>query len=230
MFTDAQLECISPYWEVGAYELCAYYLSSCEDYRAFDDWESHVKALGSYAKYAEANKQDLAIPHLDGSPSDIAHRICDFFKEQHDQLEPGYIAAKTQQALIAGRRAVDNHCRLSSDHEFSDGDIRLLQGKLNELRTLAINCESLSEEHRSRILRRIESLQLELHKHMSSLDSFWGLVGDAAIALGQAGRDAKPIVDRMREIMQIVWSCQARTAELPSNEPLRVLSYDGDNE
>jgi hypothetical protein len=49
------------------------------------------------------------------------------------------------------------------------------------------------------------------------LDRFYGLVGDAGVLLGKFGRDAKPFVDRIREIVEIVWRAQANAEELPSS-------------
>ena len=59
---------------------------------------------------------------------------------------------------------------------------------------------------------------------MSSLDKLWGLIGEAGVVLGKFGRDAKPFVDRIREIAQIAWRTQARAEELPSGTPLPLLS------
>lgn len=56
------------------------------------------------------------------------------------------------------------------------------------------------DDHQARLLKQVESLQLELHKKMSNLDRFWGLVGDAGVIAGKFGKDAKPLVDRIREL------------------------------
>jgi hypothetical protein len=58
---------------------------------------------------------------------------------------------------------------------------------------------------------------------MSSLDKFWGLIGDAGVILGKFGEDAKPFVDRFQEIAQIVWGVQARTEELQSGLRMPLL-------
>lgn len=79
------------------------------------------------------------------------------------------------------------------------------------------------------ILKRLENLQSELHKRVSDLDRFWGLVGDAGVVLGKLGKDAKPIVDRVREVAEIAWKTQARTEELPSSSPNPMLGKDSEN-
>ena len=108
-------------------------------------------------------------------------------------------------------------------YEFSQGDLNRLQVLINELRSEIINSKSFEHDHQQRLLRRLEKLQSELHKRVSDLDRFWGLVGDAGVVLGKLGSDAKPIVDRIREIAGIVWQTQSRTEELPSGTKLPSL-------
>ncbi|MES1931091.1 hypothetical protein T35B1_00675 [Salinisphaera shabanensis T35B1] len=114
-------------------------------------------------------------------------------------------------------------------YEFSTGDIERIQTLINELRHHLAQLGDIEDEHRQRLMRRLEKLQSELHKRMSDVDRFWGLVGDAGVALGKFGEAAKPIVDRIREIADIVWRTQARSEGLPSNteQPLRIGSEEG---
>lgn len=111
-------------------------------------------------------------------------------------------------------------------YEFSQGDLERIQTLINELRTQISEQKSLEEDHKQRLLRRLEKLQAELHKRVSDLDRFWGLVGEAGVVLGKLGDDAKPIVDRAREIAEIIWKTQARTEELSSDIRNPVLEND----
>lgn len=108
-------------------------------------------------------------------------------------------------------------------YEFSQGDLDRVQVIINELRSQISELTSLDIDHRQRLLRRLEKLQSELHKRVSDLDRFWGLIGDAGVVLGKVGKDAKPIVDRIREIADIVWQTQSRAEELPSGTQLPSL-------
>lgn len=109
-------------------------------------------------------------------------------------------------------------------YEFSQGDLERVQILINELREHISNNNSLDAGHRQRLLKRLEHLQSELHKKVSDLDRFWGLVGDAGVVLGKLGTDAKPIVDRIKEIAEIAWKTQARTEELPSSSTNPMLN------
>ena len=98
-----------------------------------------------------------------------------------------------------------------------------MQHLINELRVQISKTDALEQEHQQRLLRRLEKLQAEMHKKVSDLDRFWGLVGDAGVVLGKLGNDAKPIVDRIKEIASIVWRTQSRAEELPSGTELPSL-------
>lgn len=111
----------------------------------------------------------------------------------------------------------------SFSYEFSAGDLEKIQITINELRQLIADSVLLESGHRQRLLKRLEKLQAEMHKKVSDLDRFWGFVGDAGVVLGKLGMDAKPIVDRITEIVRIVWRTQARAEELPSGSPVPML-------
>lgn len=111
-------------------------------------------------------------------------------------------------------------------YEFSQGDLDRVQELVNELRFEIAKNEDLESDHRERLMRRLEKLQTELHKKVSSLDRFWGLIGDGGVVFGKLGKDAKPMVDRIREIAEIVWQTQARTEELPSGTLPPLIGKD----
>ena len=113
-------------------------------------------------------------------------------------------------------------------YEFSEGDLSRLQFLINELRVTITQFEGIEDGHRRRLLARLEKLQSELHKRVSDLDRFWGMVGDAGVALGKFGDDAKPIVDRIKEMAGIAWRTQARAEELPSDTENPMLAGPAD--
>ena len=111
-------------------------------------------------------------------------------------------------------------------YKFTDGDLDRIQDIINELRDLIVNSDLFEARHRNIILIKLEKLQKSLHKTMSSLDQFWGFIGEAGVVMGKFGKDAKPFVDRIKEILQIVWRTQAHSEELPSETPLSLLSSE----
>ncbi|OYZ06457.1 MAG: hypothetical protein B7Y29_05555, partial [Thiotrichales bacterium 16-46-22] len=102
-------------------------------------------------------------------------------------------------------------------YEFSPTDLTRLQELINELRDLIASTNDLESDHQRRLLSRLEKLQSELHKKLSDVDRFWGLVGDAGVMLEKLGKNAKPMVDRIKEIAQITWKTQTQAEGLPNH-------------
>ena len=108
-------------------------------------------------------------------------------------------------------------------YEFSEKEINRIQTLINELRDLISEHTGFSEEHRLRLLSRLEKLQTEIHKTVSDLDRLWGLIGDAGVVFRKLGEDAKPIVDRIREIAEITWKAQKMAENIDDESSLPLL-------
>ncbi|EGR0311413.1 TPA: hypothetical protein ACVU1I_003552 [Vibrio cholerae] len=117
------------------------------------------------------------------------------------------------------RQKYAQRLKSSFAYEFSQGDYDRIQQLINELREHVVQSKVIEEEHKHRLLKRLERLQSELHKRVADLDRFWGLIGDAGVVLGKFGEDVKPLVDNIKEIANITWNTQKKAEELPSEAP-----------
>jgi hypothetical protein len=115
---------------------------------------------------------------------------------------------------------------MSFGYSLSEADLTRIQILVNELRDLITANERFEEDHKRRVLERLETLQRELHRRISNLDRFYGLIGDAGVLLGKFGHDAKPFVDRIGEIVQIVWRSQANAEQLPASAKPALLTSE----
>lgn len=109
-------------------------------------------------------------------------------------------------------------------YEFSEDETTRINQLISELRDIISQSELFEEGHKQRLLRRLERLQSEVHKKVSDLDRFWGLVGDAGVALRKFGEDARPIVDRVVEITEIIWRAQEKAEGLPASGTIPLLT------
>lgn len=159
------------------------------------------------------------LPITGGLSLDQCKKLCEFIQVVGEECK----REESKLRFASFRSRFRNSLGSGFAFEFSQGDLDRVQELINQLRTLISAGTSLDEEHRQRLLRRLEKLQSELHKKVSDLDRFWGLIGDAGVVLAKLGNDAKPIVDRIREITEIVWQTQSRTEELPSGTKLPQL-------
>ncbi|WP_322009276.1 hypothetical protein [Paraburkholderia sp. J12] len=204
------------------------------DARGRGDWsaDDHKFMIEAYALLSgmlqESLLPDLDLPAEPVVTGDIAMDCSNIFgfyghvAELCRRLEIKARLARLQRSMIATIGA-------GFAYEFSQGDLDRVQHLVNELRELISASDNFEEKHQRRLLMRLEKLQTELHKRMSDLDHLWGLVGDAGVALGKLGKDAKPIIDRVREITTITWRTQARSEELPSDAPIPQLEDQSDD-
>lgn len=162
---------------------------------------------------------DLAIPTLTMVDENDSNQMFSFFRELKKNLLSREKLLQLEQMKSRFKASLGG----VFVYEFSQGDLEKVQTLLSQLRDQIVASKFIEEEHQQRILRRLEKLQSELHKRVSDLDRFWGLIGDAGVALGKFGNDAKPIVDRIKEITEIVWQTQSRAEELPSGTPIPQL-------
>lgn len=116
--------------------------------------------------------------------------------------------------------------KTSFAYEFADDDLERVQELINLLRKDISSSELFEADHKRRLLNRLEKLQSELHKKVSDLDRFWGLMGEAGVAIGKFGNDVKPMVDRIREIADIIWRTQSKSEGLPSGSKIPFLGKD----
>lgn len=206
-----------------------YYRSQLSD--DAEEWhESDLEyLLSAYALVSEIVEAKLIDIYL--SPIDLSNNFTENCKNLNFALSEAESLLATKEAEAKFLKIKDQlkiTLGTGFSYEFTDGDLKTIQSLINDLREKITSQINLEEEHRLRLLKRLEALQRELHKKISDLDRFWGLIGDAGVVLGKLGEDAKPIVDRIRDIANIVWRTQAHCEQLPSgtNAPLIKESED----
>ena len=193
-----------------------------QDADPLDHYEEFLKALALLQAFAESHGIVLEYPELSSNRSQNINQIILFFTESRTAFDLGFTGAVMENY----KKAFELKFGKAFPYEFSEGDLRRIQELINELRSLIAATSELDENYKQRILRRLEKMQSELHKKVSDLDRFWGLLVEGSIVLKKVGENAKPIVDRIKEIVDIVWRTQARAEELPSNAPLKLPAGD----
>jgi hypothetical protein len=112
--------------------------------------------------------------------------------------------------------------KYGSFYELTDGDISRIQQLINKLRTEINSSNLLNEDHKSRMLHRLEKLQYELHKRMSDYDKAYGIMIDGIILWERFGEGVRPITELIREIGNLFWKAHCRTEQLPGDTVLSL--------
>lgn len=160
-----------------------------------------------------------AFPKLSGNSDEdtrVIHETMAKLKDSVD-MDLSLERAKGFQTIFEQKFGLSSFC-----YEFSGGDLQQIQRLINELRDLISASDELEEKHKQRVLSRLEKLQSEMHKKVSDLDRVYGNVIELSIMARRVGENFKPVVDRIRELVAIVWPTQARTFDLPSDTPFEL--------
>lgn len=165
---------------------------------------------------------DIKIPEITSDIGKSCTELSEYLSSVHYELVDQYF----NNQFLSHTKKFQTLLNSGFAYQFTQGDFDRIQILINELRDLLNKNETLEDEHKQRLLSRLEKLQTELHKRVSDLDRFWGVIIDFGAAMKKLGEDAKPIMDRVKELRYIGQSTQARTEELPSAEQNPMLGRD----
>ena len=188
-----------------------------------DDYIDYFTLLEAYLTNKGFNVGKL---EFDEQLDSNINKIRDFFSNVRTDFEK----IITKSTITELRNKYNTIFSNTFSYEFTTGDLDRIQKLINELRDNIGLSKLFTAEHKQRLLRRLEKIQSELHKKVSDLDRFWGLIGDAGVVIGKFGNNAKPIVDRIKEIADIVWRTQSRSEELQSGTTIPFLNSKNDTQ
>lgn len=211
---------------------CEFIFQTLNDGSEWDenDEELLLEGYAFVSSLIEAGKISASVnpPIINGSLKTTCSQLHTYLNDSNEKFEAQYRLKSNQRKLDQFK----NHFSLTINdafgYEFTDGDLKRIQQLLNELRELVSANTELDADHKQRLLKRLEEMQREMHKKVSDLSRFYALVGDAGVMLGKLGTNAKPLVDRMKELAGIAWNAQARAEELPSGSDHPMLSHDSE--
>ncbi len=210
--------------KIGHYNICQYFLAKG------GNPINHQYCLEAFALmdvYISDNQLEYEMPTLPPtSQTEFDKQFLGFVQTISGKIRPYVIADEHERKLHNLRKGFSNNLNKVPVYEFTEGDLTRIQDLLNRLRVYLSESNEFALEHKRRLMLRLEKLQAELHKKQSDFDHYWGLFIDSGIALGKFGKEAKPFVEMMAEIKEIIWSTQSRAEELPSGSKPPMLDHD----
>jgi hypothetical protein len=170
-----------------------------------DHHGDYVEALSILRGFNIARETKLEpFPEMGSQRHQNIASVTGYFNRLRDQVRTelsgryskGYFETKTEEYVALFSRV--------SVYEFSETDFKRVHELVRELRDLIRGSSLITDEHKRRLLRRLEAMHAELHKKTSDIDRFWGFIGEAGIAMRKFGEDLAPISERVLELGGIV--------------------------
>lgn len=191
-----------------------------KDFTGENRIEPYIDAFAVLETFLITNELDSELPIPNISNVDVKATVTEFYRRALSLANQ-----KIQEnILLASRLKYRTLLTNAFSYQFDDMDYQMVQNKINELRELITNSKNFDDKYKLRLLKKLEDLQKSLHKKMSNIDIVWGFIGEAGIVLGKFGNDAKPFVDCIKEIIEIVWKVQAAAEGLPSSESFPLIN------
>ncbi|MCJ8327503.1 MAG: hypothetical protein MJK08_10440 [Campylobacterales bacterium] len=105
-------------------------------------------------------------------------------------------------------------------YSFEEEEYQTIQDSLNYLREDIHASKIFGKEHQERLLSKLEALQKELHKKMSTLEKALGQLLSIGTTIGAFGEKSKPMFDRVNETIKSVLRIQQKgdNVTLPENQ------------
>ena len=198
--------------------------------KMIESYEQYLDALAFAEVFYSVNSIKIAVPQLNHQLTAIKNIliIIDFFKQWNKRKELGLRARKGIDTYEGAKQQYAHLFGKGVSYEFSDDDFGRVQELLDRLRELLTKSEDFEEDHRFRMLKKLEALQRELHKRMSDFDKFWGFFIDSGIALSKFWVNAEPFIKGVKEILEIVCRTQAKAENVQKILPFNLLT-DGED-
>jgi len=224
-FDDKFIESLPEDIAAAITAICKKYFKTVNKLSGQESYTFIKEALGFVAAYSEANSLGIDIPTIKGDTTTAHNNTDQFFQKLQAQSSQqiSQIEIEQYKNIHAVRLGTIFH------YEFSEGDLGLIQNLINELRELISTTKELEEDHRHRLIRKLEKVQSELHKRVSDLDRFWGFCLELSIVVGLMGKNAEPAADLVKKIVAIIWPAQTRAYDLPSGLPFKLLGQPEDD-
>lgn len=231
VFDERFIESLPEEPEESVYKVCNQYLAQRERHASALGTEYHQSSLSVIKALNEVFDLELNVP----DPEEIQEELMDgmiisFFKALKEKHENRIERERIDAQVTNTFNMVLERFGSKSLYEFSDDDLERIQKTINELRDMITSSDCFENKHKDRILRRLETLQREIHKKMSNVDKLWGFMIDFASTLGKCGEEAKPFFDILIEMKKIVWKAEIELKGLPEKTPFPLLTMDVVNE
>ena len=190
-----------------------------------------LRAFGIYQAWREHNKLPITAAPVSGSFPNTFQTVRNQISSYAATFRADDDARVATQSIESGKEWFAMQSGAMFFYEFTPDEVSEIQNQINELRQLITAATDLEEPHKARLLRRLEQLQAELNKRMSDLDRFWGLIGDAGVAIRKFGKDTKRVAAMLaaiKTITWIVWKAQLLAHQLPpdSQHPLLLPPHE----
>ncbi len=178
-----------------------------------------------YQVYSAKHSLNLRFPPLTNDKRINIGIILNFFEKRQKELE------EELDEIIALKNLED---RKSVFESMLKEDIlyKLTNNELSEIYKIIDNVIDMVNENftirsnlKQRLINLLGILKRELKPEMPNFDRFWSLVGYTGILYGLYEQKTMRIIEKIKELLNIIWKVIAKAEGLPSTSPVLTIIF-----
>src|SRR5207245_2346788 len=164
----------------------------CEEfYRLIDTkraaYEELVEAYAILQAFSNSRQRREPFPQLGTNQQENKEKIIEAFGKIRSFAAANLTKRRSQGMLATKTLEYEAIFAKAAYYEFSETDFNRIQVLMNEMRDLIRESALITDDHKRRLLRRLEAMQAELHKKTRDIERFWGFIGEAGIVIRKFG-------------------------------------------
>ncbi len=175
---------------------------------AVDDQDAYLDALALFEVYIESHALNIKyeLPTLVKNAEANSKSIIEFFKAVRMRLHE----SRTKERLSNYRAKYAELINPSVVYRFEPIERDRVRKILHELRVLIDDMDTVTGDQKLRLMHRLGQIHADIDSKLTTLDHLWGLLGEAFVVKAKHGESGRMIVERLYQIVNIVWQVQAR--------------------
>ncbi len=99
--------------------------------------------------------------------------------------------------------------------EATEKDVSIIIENISNIRIVLLETHEIEEQHRLRLLNKLDSLQSEFHRSISRVDVFLAFILDLGDTIGGFGKKIEPAIESAERIKKLIYGKQEGQRQLP---------------
>ncbi len=132
-------------------------------------YEDYVEAYAILRAFCKSRHVDASTPAMGPNKQENLEAVVKAFQGVRNKADANLTQRNSRGLLEVKTLEYEEIFAKVSCYEFSDSDFNRIQVLINEMRGLIRESKLITDDHKRRLLRRLEAMQAELHKKQGTL-------------------------------------------------------------
>ena len=157
--------------------------------------------------------------------NDIDHNISlivEFFIDSRKNLRRALDVEDTQELIAKFKAQYETSILQGFSYEFDDYQLTEARNIIAQIQAEIKKLSSIDYVHKARLKASVDRLEKALHKNMSNMDRFWGLMFEIRLVLKGRPEEIQDIIDLVHDLATIFYQIISRSGD---DLPFKIQNF-----